>query len=476
MSVLFRVYVVAPRRKKEGLNWQLVAKPPESCGAKVKRKSSGTRDRAEAEQIAREWEAMLNGLAAPLAASATFGDLAAKHLAARETDGTPAGTVTTYRVAFKRVRDTLGQVSLLEVDGPAVARTRNALVALGLDGKTVNVTMSRCRSTWLWGVELGHVKGPWPQIRGAKARRTKKRPMRPREVAAFLSWAAGYKGGRWLPFFSVAAETGARSGDVCALDGRHVDRENNRVWIRDQKRKTERWAGVTSGTMALLPVVGPDDPVFTTQRGRPKTNAVLHVFRLGVKALKIPDGERLDVHSLRRMNSKEADRAGVPIQLAMKQQGHEDAARQARYGHDPDDDEDMSAVAQAIASRWTPYLDPLPSGKGLEGQTVATPEPHRLVTNQRPPATNEAPQPDTTDTPDQPVAPCRDESHRVVTSISKGFGAFYARWSDEGPEARAALRALRLLGDAIDVAHADAYGDVIPAPESGAERARKATS
>lgn len=353
-GVPYRVYVVAPRRKKEGRNWQLLAKPPAGSGAKRLRKTSKTQDKAEAEARAAAWEAILNGLAAPLASCATFGDLAAKHLAHRETDGTPEGTVTTYRTAFKRVAGLLGAVPLAEVDGPAVARARQALLARGLDGKTVNVTLSRCRSAWAWGVELGHVRAPWPAVRGAKARRTKKRPMRATEVRAFFRWLEGYQGGRWVPFFHVAAETGARSGDVCALNGRHVDRAHCRVWIRDRKKKgEERWSGVTKRTIAMLPKVGADEPVFTTQRGRPSTNAALYVFRMGVKALGIEDGERLDVHSLRRMNSKEADRAGVPEQLAAKQQGHGQPRLHMHYGADPDDDEDMNAVAEAIASRWS---------------------------------------------------------------------------------------------------------------------------
>jgi hypothetical protein len=98
-GVPYRVYVVAPRRKKEGRNWQLLAKPPAGSAAKRMRKTSKTTDHAEASARAAAWEALLNGLAAPLTACATFGDLAAKHLAHRETDGTPAEPYLSEHVA-----------------------------------------------------------------------------------------------------------------------------------------------------------------------------------------------------------------------------------------------------------------------------------------------------------------------------------------------------------------------------------------
>lgn len=377
----FRVYVVAPRREKDGTKWQLLAKAPRASGARPKRKTSGTSDRAEAEEVARAWEADLNGHHAPVGADASVAAVLDKHLAAREGDGTAPGTLTTYRTAFKRVHDLLSLVRADQLDGPALARLRDALLARPLDGKTVNVTLSRVRSAWRWALELGHVKAPWPDVKAAPAKRTKKRPMRPTELAAFLRWAGSYAGGRWLPFFSLAADTGARSGDLLALNGRDVDRERRRVWVRGSKTDAPHWAGVTARTLALLPTVGADEPLFAGQRGRLKTNAPLVALRVGVKAIGIEDGDRLDVHSLRRTNVKEADRTGVSLGMAMRQTGHENPTVHLRYQRDHDDEEDMAAVADQIASRWTPHLDPAPDPLPVPTQEPAAPDSQWLVTN-----------------------------------------------------------------------------------------------
>lgn len=416
----FRVYVVKPRREKDGTRWQMVAKPPAGSRAKPKRRSAKTADRAEADARARAWEALLNGIIAPVGPHSTVVEVLDKHLATRETDGTNVSTVTTYRTAFNRVRPLLGDIGVAQFGGPSIAKVRDQLVAKGLDGKTVNVTISRVRTAWNWAKELGHITAPWPAVRAAKAVKTEKRPMRPREVGAFLRWAAGYLGGRWLPFFSCAVDTGARSGDVAAIDGRHVDRKRRRVWVRDKKRKTERWSGVTARTMALLPEVGPNEPLFSTPNGRVATNTILFAFRIGIEALGIPDGDRLDVHSLRRTNCKEADRAGVPQGLAMKQTGHESPDVHSGYRRDPDDDEDMGAVAEQIATRWTPYLDPSPNPSPEPAQVVSGQGDQWFRTDSQGPLESHTGQGTTHDTPDRPVARRRASSRRKATASVQG--------------------------------------------------------
>lgn len=486
----FRVYVVAPRRKKEGRKWQLLAKPPAGSGARRKRKSSRTSDRAEAEQRAREWERIINGVAGPLSTSPTVMEILDRFLGLIETDGkTPEGTVTTFRTAFKRVRPHLAGLRVEQLDGPAIARVRDALLVVGprgkpLDGKTVNVTLSRVRTAWRWALELGHVRTPWPAVRGAKAKRTKKRPLRPAEVAAFLGWVARYQGGRWLPFFALAADTGARSGDVLALEGRHVDRARRRVWVRDRKLGTERWAGVTARTMALVPEVAADAPLFVGQRGRVTCNTVLMVFRRGVAEIGIEDHLRVDVHSLRRTNAKEADRNGVSMGLAMKQQGHRSVPRHMGYQHDPDDDEDMSAVAEQIASRWAPLTEPLTDPGPAEPQPQEAQEPQWFVTSPLESAPDQAREQVASRTPDRTVARRGEPSRGVATPAGEGailvdpHAATFQEISDMGERYRAALRSLaspwRLMS--LLASLADGYPDDVPetAPAPAKKGGRRA--
>lgn len=486
----FRVYVTKPRRKKDGRKWQLVAKPPAGSGAKRKRRSSKTTDRAEAEHRAREWERLLNGIAGPLSDAPTVIEILDRFLALVETDGaTPEGTVTTFRTAFKRVRPHLAGVRAEQLDGPAVARVRDALLVAGpsgkpLDGKTVNVTLSRVRTAWRWALELGHVRAPWPSVRSAKARRTAKRPLRPPEVAAFLRWVASYQGGRWLPFFALAVDTGARSGDVLALEGRHVDRERRRVWVRDRKLKTERWAGVTARTMALVPEVAPDVPLFVGQRGRVTPNTVLAVFRRGVAAIGIEDHERVDVHSLRRTNAKEADRNGVSMGMAMKQQGHRSVPRHMGYQHDPDDDEDMSAVAEQIASRWGPLTGPLTDPAPGGGQPETPQSSQWFVTSPLGPNKTHVREQVAPRTPDLTVARRGAPSRAVAPAAGEGailvdpHAATFQEISDMGERYRAALRSLaspwRLMS--LLASLADGYPDDVPetAPAPAKKGGRRA--
>lgn len=486
----FRVYVIAPQRDRDGSHFQLVAKPPAGSGAKKKYKTSGTADRIEAEARAREWERILNGVHAPLPARATVGEVLAKHLAHREVDGTPESTVTTYRTAFKRVEPLVGDVEAELLDGPRLAKARDALAAR-LDGKTVNVTLSRVRAAWRWAIELGHVRAPWPAIRNAKAKRTKKRPMRPREVAAFLRWAETFRAGAksrpcWEGFFGMLADAGPRSGDACSRDGKHLDRESRRVWIYDAKLKTDRWSGLTERTVALLPEVGPDEPLFSGQRGRITPQQALEVFRKGVKAIGIVDHSRLDVHSLRRTNAKEADRTGVSQGLAAKQQGHVSMPTQFRYQFDPDDDEDMAAVADQIASRWTPHLNPPTDPPPIRRKSMAGHAPSgscwtagdaagRLVAGRT--SIREA-----RGTPQHAAVTGRAASCRVAPIAGGGtalladpLAAVYGRLADLGPDVRQALWGLQSPWRVVALARAlaDAFPDEFTLP-SAAQEVRRA--
>lgn len=342
----WRVSVVKPG-PREGPNWQIQIRPPRWSAKKLKRRSSRTTDRAKAEAMARELEAELNEEQArgPLVAEllqAYEVHTDKRHLAGEVSWNTLKSVATSRR----RLEKVMGPVRLADLDEESLAELRRRLLAEGYKLNTINLTLAHLRAAWAWGRRsglhsLGELKRP-PRI-GAKVRRTLhtgKRPYTPLELQRVLAHESPYH-----LSLRVLAESGARTGEVCALDCRDLYQDDNGRWwirIRDPKVGLPRTVPILEDTAQLLLAEVGDrtarDPLFRIQ-GSERRITTAAVFGSLAKILDdlglrtpvsegSPGGRRrkiwdLDTHSIRRAWIAHADRAGIPMVVRARIVGHE---------------------------------------------------------------------------------------------------------------------------------------------------------
>ncbi len=139
-------------------------------------------------------------------------------------------------------------------------------------------------------------------------------------------------------------------GAVLSLLGRHVDRRNNKVFL---KTKTgELWVAVPKATMALIPLVGPNEFVWHTADGRKiRRETPYYAFREALVRAGIPDPERIDNHSLRRRFVASAGDANIPLPVAMAQTGHKDESVHLKYRQNAPTPDTHAAVERLHALR-----------------------------------------------------------------------------------------------------------------------------
>lgn len=265
------------------------------------------------------------------------------------------GTERTYQVALRRLeRVALGQVRASALDRAHVVLAQDELQALAnevipgqlLARSSVNLTLSRVKSAWSWAHERALVKAPWPPVRRLKARRTSKRPYSDAEVARVIDWTRENRPD-WLPFLQVLADAGCRPGELAAIDGRDVDRLRCRITLRHTKTRVVRTVAIPREAMTLVPEAAPDAPVFMGHRGRLTTMGAYYRLQVALRGVGL-DQEDLDVASFRRAWVSTAHRAGIPMDVARRQTGHESAAIHAGYMANAEGD-DLGAVVERVA-------------------------------------------------------------------------------------------------------------------------------
>ena len=95
---------------------------------------------------------------------------------------------------------------------------------------------------------------------------------------------------------------------------------------------------------------GTDDPEKAERlRAAFEVGSVLGTVRRGIAALGIPDGERLDVHSMRRASAIDSHRAAVPVDVARRATGHEIVAMDHHDQREAGGD-DVAEVYRAVAA------------------------------------------------------------------------------------------------------------------------------
>jgi len=361
----WRVRVVAPRKGRGEACLYLRARRRADGRREERRLSSNTSDRGEAEELARAWEQDLNGTA-PREVE-TLLDVMDARLRDLEADPSKSPhSVVGLRSARKRMAEALGELAVARVDRTALLRARDAMVAKGHRPRTINTTFGLAASAWRWCEERGLVARAWPKLRPLKKGPDRKRPYTDSEVEAVLEWLRSYRGGKWFPLVSLAADTGRRISEVCQVQGRDVDYAARTLRIR-LKGGEEVAVPISERTFAVLPRVGADEWLFrrrlrTGGYGPASRHSVLGAVRKAVAGVGIPDGERVDVHSFRRYACGALIRSGVPLPVAMRITGHRTAAMFLHYQRQWVGDDLREAVEAVQARRGgsEPARDSLP--------------------------------------------------------------------------------------------------------------------
>lgn len=361
MPGMWRVTVVPARRK--GDDYALRARGP---GGKDLRYPSRThrepvRGSPEAAKgLARRWEAILNGQ--PGARPSTLMDLMQLRIAdlaaAAKRGEKSHESVEGFTVAAKRLGPVLGHVPADQLDRPAILKARTALLQEGIGAETANTYLRRAAACWSWCLELGLVSAPWPKVKALKKPPAKKRPYTPAELEAILGWVKGWEGGRWYPIVALIADSGRRVSEVCRLKGRDVDRQEWTVRIV-LKGREPLCVPVSEDVRALIPQAEPEEWLFPRKRqtrtgggiDQASRDSVRGVIKRAVRAVGIPDPERLDTHSLRRSFVSHGTRALLPDDLIRRLTGHETAAMLRHYERATVGDDLRAAQEQVMAFR-----------------------------------------------------------------------------------------------------------------------------
>lgn len=357
MIETWRVYVVKPRPNgKEGRNFTVKAEPPatlRAAGVIPIRKSTETPDRAEAERFAERMARDLNS-GVLRGDDPTVIEVLEKHTDWRAAIESPADTVTAYRQALRRLRPLFGETRGDELSRASVLRVQDELRAT-LGPGTVNQTLNCVRHAWGWAQEREWVSVDWPRVRRLPVPETEKRPCTDAEVEAALRWLSTYRGGYWLPVFTVLADSGARIGELLRLRGAQVDRAACVLRLGRTKNGEARAPQLPAATMALVPQAEPGELVFRPKRpgfrsDKPMSRRnTLGVLWRALEAIGVADRENLDQHSFRRSWISASVEERVPLTASMSVTGHRstkvhlDYARRAQR--------DMAAAVETVRDR-----------------------------------------------------------------------------------------------------------------------------
>ncbi|WCO65290.1 tyrosine-type recombinase/integrase [Iamia majanohamensis] len=309
----------------------------------------------------RDAQKVLNRLAAEtdtganVGTSATFDDLAGRWLTLCERDLSPT-TVHRYRILLRNhIAPALGSVAVHRIQPVQLdALYGGLMVDKGLSPATVRQVHAIIRRALQQAVRWGWIAtNPAANATPPRVPKPDVAPPDVEQVAALLAAAtdASPEFGRFL---HLAAATGARRGELCALRWRDVDAENSAVVIsraivevgqrlteKDTKTHAARRIALDPGTLAVLvaqraevddraaqadATLGPEAFVFSREPDGSAPWAPGYVtgqFQRLRKSVGLP---QVRLHDLRYFAATRLIAAGVPVRTVSGRLGHANAA------------------------------------------------------------------------------------------------------------------------------------------------------
>lgn len=311
----WRVSLRAPRGRDK--NYSLRVFDP--SGKEVKTRTTKTADPLEAERLRAQVESDFN-TKATLADQPTFGQVWEAYATFRDSEGCGVSTKEWIHASRKALA-ALEHTKISEIDGPLLQRAQDTLLGQ-LAPRTVKNYMSCAGLCWAWARRRGHVTAEWPDLEAVKCKRTNKRPFTGDEVQQIFRTALDFSGGRHYSALRFLYDTGCRVSEMCRILERDINRDEATVFFPKTKKDRPRTVNVDREVLALLPVVGQDEPVFKSARGRRISRFTVHgAFTRICRAAGIT--RDVDVHSFRRTWSQDATQTpNLALAHAQEVTGH----------------------------------------------------------------------------------------------------------------------------------------------------------
>jgi integrase len=192
------------------------------------------------------------------------------------------------------------------------------------------------RQAYNWGIRAKLVDtNPARAIRASK-------PKRGQRQMPFESWdevdRVAVEAGRWAPFIILAVDTGARPGELRALEHRHVDAAQGIIYLPGTKTAgSRRVVHLTSRGIAAyqsIPRALRTPLVFHGNRDQKQLDWKWFHREVWQPAVKLAELEARPPYSMRHTFAYFSLRAGVPIADVAVEMGHENSAITSEtYGH-----------------------------------------------------------------------------------------------------------------------------------------------
>lgn len=244
-------------------------------------------------------------------------------------------TQSTMRGQLKRLTSAFGNTNMRQIDAGDFQRIIANMETEGLNPKTIRNLWSTVRLIWEAALAQKYVDALLPRPKLPRLSKRRPRYFRLEGVAKIIAHSQG----ELRTFFWLAAESGLRAGELCAL--RLIDLEIDRITVNqavwhgriEDSPKTEN----SVRTIALSPELGEllwqqaeyqrskgHTLLFSTSNGKPWDSSLLVKRKLRplLLALEIPHA---GLHAFRHFNASLLSSLRIPLKMIQERLGHASA-------------------------------------------------------------------------------------------------------------------------------------------------------
>jgi integrase len=269
------------------------------------------------------------------------------------------------QILGKHILPRLGNLTVAEIDREHIERLH---VDMGKTPRRANYTIAVVRALLSFAIKRGLRPPASNPASGIKLYReqVRERFLSESEMGAAAEAIARIEQeGKVGPFgaagLRLALFTGARSGEITAIQWDHIDWQRKLVRLPDSKANEPRTIHLSEAAIEVLktvPRVGP----YVIAGNAPGTS-YKNLSRAWTVARAYADLQGVRLHDLRHSYASLAAGRGVPLQMIGKLLGHKVPATTARYAHLARDaaaavNDELGAVMQAAIAK-----EPTPSAK-----------------------------------------------------------------------------------------------------------------
>lgn len=258
------------------------------------------------------------------------------------------------------LRPVLGNTPLKDINEVAIQKVVSVMTKAGKSARTVEYALATLRQTYNHAITVGAFTGTNPvrvrrHMKGKKLRIDNQRQrFLTVDEARMLLEALQVRSQQLYEIALLSLHTGARFGELAALQWQHVDTAKGIVRFHDGKTG-DRGVYMTPAVKDLFEEKTrgkASDLVFPSDTGEPMKQ-VSATFMKVVNSLGLNDGitdprMKLVFHSLRHSAASFLVQAGCSIYAVKEMLGHKDVKTTQRYAHLAPDN--LAAVAQTLAN------------------------------------------------------------------------------------------------------------------------------